>query len=54
MWHDTCFTVSTQTTQEDDAMRRLNPTIRKMLEGLAYADLAEMLPPSAKDRCLEP
>jgi hypothetical protein len=33
-------------------MHPLNPTLRKMLEGLAYADLAEMLPPSAKDRSL--
>lgn len=33
-------------------MRRLSPTLKKMLEGLAYADLAEMLPPSAKNRSL--
>lgn len=30
----------------------LSPTLKKMLEGLAYADLAEMLPPSSKDRSL--
>lgn len=33
-------------------MRRLSPTIKQFLEGLAYADLAEMLPPTAKDRLL--
>jgi hypothetical protein len=33
-------------------MRRLSPNLKKMLEGLAYADLAEMLPPSAKNRSL--
>lgn len=33
-------------------MHRLSPTLKKMLEGLAYADLAEMLPSSAKDRSL--
>jgi len=33
-------------------MRRLSPTLKKMLEGLAYADLGEMLPQSAKDELL--
>ena len=39
-------------TMEYKTMRRLSPTLKKMLEGLAYADLGEMLPQSAKDEVL--
>jgi hypothetical protein len=37
---------------EYKTMRRLSPTLKKMLEGLAYADLGEMLLQSAKDEVL--
>jgi hypothetical protein len=48
------YYVFTHPDQETTIMRRLSPTLKTLLEGLAYADLAEMLPPSAKNRSLGP